>query len=201
MGARLPGDRGGRPGPAREARRGPGAPRAGERAAGIEAVAGVNDAAVVRAIAKALRDRQDRVRIEAIEALGWSSDSGALKQLHRLFRRGKKLRDDEVVMTTDLSYSLLDFEGEPCLRADLAHRGDSEYNESVIASLHDVNLASRYADRCLLLYGDGSWELGSCDEILTESRLEALYGTPMEAVVWRNTRLFVTAGANVRDQN
>jgi len=71
----------------------------------------------------------------------------------------------------------------------------------VIASLHDVNLASRYADRCLLLYGDGSWELGACDEILTESRLEALYGTPMEAINWRNTRLFVTAGANTRDQN
>ena len=65
----------------------------------------------------------------------------------------------------------------------------------VIASLHDVNLASRYADRCLLLYGDGSWELGPCDEILTESRLETLYGTPMEAIDWRNTRLFVAAGA------
>ena len=71
----------------------------------------------------------------------------------------------------------------------------------VIASLHDVNLASRYADRCLLLYGDGSWELGDCDEILTESRLEALYGTPMEAIDWRNTRLFVTAGASARNQN
>ena len=65
----------------------------------------------------------------------------------------------------------------------------------VIASLHDVNLASRYADRCLLLYGDGRWELGNCDDILTESRLEALYGTPMEAVSWRSTRLFVAAGA------
>ena len=71
----------------------------------------------------------------------------------------------------------------------------------VIASLHDVNLASRYADRCLLLYGDGSWELGSCDEILTESRLETLYGTPMEAIDWRSTRLFVAAGASARRTN
>jgi iron complex transport system ATP-binding protein len=68
----------------------------------------------------------------------------------------------------------------------------------VIASLHDVNLASRYADRCLLLYGDGSWELGGCDEILTESRLEALYGTPMEAIDWRDTRLFVAADTSTR---
>ena len=74
-------------------------------------------------------------------------------------------------------------------------RREADHGACVIASLHDVNLASRFADRCLLLYGDGNWELGTCDEILTESRLEALYGTPMEAVNWRNTRLFVAAGA------
>jgi len=61
----------------------------------------------------------------------------------------------------------------------------------VIASLHDVNLATRYADRCLLLYGDGRWEIGPCEDILTESRLEALYGTAMEAINWRDTRIFV----------
>lgn len=61
----------------------------------------------------------------------------------------------------------------------------------VIASLHDVNLASRYADRCLLLYGDGRWELGTCENVLTTSRLEALYGTAMEAIDWRNQRIFI----------
>lgn len=61
----------------------------------------------------------------------------------------------------------------------------------VIASLHDVNLAVRYADRCLLLYGDGRWELGTCDDILTESRLTALFGTAMEAIKWRDSRIFV----------
>ena len=64
----------------------------------------------------------------------------------------------------------------------------------VIASLHDVNLASRYADRCLLLYGDGRWEIGPCDDILTEARLEALFGTAMEAINWRDTRIFVATG-------
>ncbi len=67
----------------------------------------------------------------------------------------------------------------------------------VIASLHDVNLASRYADRCLLLYGDGRWELGSSENILTESRLEALYGTPMEAIDWRDKRIFVATQEEV----
>lgn len=64
----------------------------------------------------------------------------------------------------------------------------------VIASLHDVNLAVRYADRCLLLYGDGRWELGETAEILDSDRLSALYSTPMEAVNWRSSQLFVASG-------
>jgi len=64
----------------------------------------------------------------------------------------------------------------------------------VIASLHDVNLAARYADRCLLLFGDGRWELGSTAEVLNESRLEDVYATPMEAIEWRGGRLFVARG-------
>ncbi len=65
---------------------------------------------------------------------------------------------------------------------------------TIIASLHDVNLAARYADKCLLLFGDGRWELGSTDSVLSEERLTELYATPMEALSWRDTLLFVAAG-------
>jgi iron complex transport system ATP-binding protein len=61
----------------------------------------------------------------------------------------------------------------------------------VIASLHDVNLAARVADRFLLLFGDGRWEFGTSDDVLDEERLEALFETPMEAVNWRNRRFFI----------
>ena len=64
----------------------------------------------------------------------------------------------------------------------------------VIANLHDVNLGVRYADRCLLLYGDGQWELGRTTDILNSERLSALYGTPMEALDWRSQSLFVASG-------
>jgi iron complex transport system ATP-binding protein len=72
-------------------------------------------------------------------------------------------------------------------------RAAANNGATVITSLHDVNLAVRYADKCLLLYGDGRWELGSSDEILTESRLSELYATPMEGIAWRGRRLFVAA--------
>ena len=66
----------------------------------------------------------------------------------------------------------------------------------VVASLHDVNLAARFADQCLLLFGDGRWELGKTQTILTESRLSELYSTPMEAVQWREYQLFVARKAD-----
>jgi iron complex transport system ATP-binding protein len=62
---------------------------------------------------------------------------------------------------------------------------------TVVASLHDVNLAARYARRCLLLYGDGRWELGPTESVLTASRLGELYAVSMEAVRWRGRDLFV----------
>jgi len=72
-------------------------------------------------------------------------------------------------------------------------RNQAEAGAAIIASLHDVNLAARYADKCLLLFGDGRWELGPTDAVLCEERLTELYATPMEAIQWHETRLFVAA--------
>ena len=57
-----------------------------------------------------------------------------------------------------------------------------------------MNLAVRFADRCLLLYGDGRWDLGATCDVLDAERLTRLYRTEMEAVQWRDTRLFVASG-------
>lgn len=88
---------------------------------------------------------------------------------------------------------------EPSNHLDPQHQIDAlrvfrravDAGAAVIASLHDVNLAVRFADRCLLLYGDGRWTLGKCEDVLTETRLSELFATPMEAVSWRSHTLFV----------
>ncbi|MCB1843569.1 MAG: ABC transporter ATP-binding protein [Halioglobus sp.] len=67
--------------------------------------------------------------------------------------------------------------------------------KTVVASLHDVNLAARYATSCLLLFGDGRWRLGPAATILSASVLSELYATPMEALPWRDRQLFVASGA------
>jgi iron complex transport system ATP-binding protein len=99
------------------------------------------------------------------------------------------------VLTQSPEVYLLD---EPTNHLDPQHQVDTlnvfrqaaDNGAGVIASLHDVNLAARVADRCLLLFGDGRWEFGMTDEVLDEERLEALFDTPMEAVRWRGRQLF-----------
>ena len=103
------------------------------------------------------------------------------------------------VLTQSPDIYLLD---EPTNHLDPQHQLDvlrifrdkAASGAAVVASLHDVNLAARFADKCLLLYGDGRWELDASTAVLTEERLTELYATSMETVSWRNTNLFVAAG-------
>jgi iron complex transport system ATP-binding protein len=103
------------------------------------------------------------------------------------------------VLTQSPDIYLLD---EPTNHLDPQHQLDvlrifrdkANSGAAVVASLHDVNLAARFADKCLLLYGDGRWELDETNAVLTEQRLTELYATTMETVAWRNTNLFVAAG-------
>ncbi|MEZ5500571.1 MAG: ABC transporter ATP-binding protein [Steroidobacteraceae bacterium] len=49
----------------------------------------------------------------------------------------------------------------------------------VIAALHDLNLAARYATRVLLLHGDGRWQQGDAASMLQEAPLSTLYDAPI----------------------
>ena len=103
------------------------------------------------------------------------------------------------VLTQQPQLFLLD---EPTNHLDPQHqlealrlfREKADDGAAVIASLHDVNLAVRFADRCLLLYGNGRWDLGPTIDILDTSRLSSLYATAMDAVTWRGRKLFVASG-------
>ncbi len=105
------------------------------------------------------------------------------------------------VLTQAPDIYLLD---EPTNHLDPQHQLDTlevfrraaDDGAGVIASVHDVNLAVRFADRCLLLFGDGRWRLGETREILDEETLGELYATQMEAVTWRSQKLFVPASGH-----
>ena len=55
------------------------------------------------------------------------------------------------------------------------------------------HMAARFADRALMLFGDGRWRAGVADEVLTASVLSELYLTPMHETVANGHRVFVYA--------
>lgn len=78
---------------------------------------------------------------------------------------------------------------EPTNHLDLRHqlsimrmiRAHTETaNHSAFCALHDVNLAARYCSHVLMLFGDGEWCAGRCEDMLSENSLERLYGCPVE---------------------
>jgi iron complex transport system ATP-binding protein len=63
---------------------------------------------------------------------------------------------------------------------------------TVITTLHDPTLAARFADRVLLLFGDGRWTLGPTATALTAAALSELYVAPMIELGHDGRRVFVS---------
>jgi iron complex transport system ATP-binding protein len=64
---------------------------------------------------------------------------------------------------------------------------------TVIATLHDPTLAARFADRAILLSGDGSWRAGPVEEVITAASLSELYFTPIVELRQDGRRVFTSA--------
>jgi len=92
---------------------------------------------------------------------------------------------DEPLAHLDLSHQIVMLE--------LAKRYAAECQAGFIIAIHDMNLALRYCQRALLLYGDGRWKAGPCAEVLTIENLSELYGQPLRTLSDGNARHFIAA--------
>lgn len=72
-----------------------------------------------------------------------------------------------------------------------AHRRQPD--QAVILVLHDINLAARYGNRFLLLFGDGSHIHGDAATTLTEATLSRLYHHPIKILGDPGDRYYVPA--------
>lgn len=80
------------------------------------------------------------------------------------------------------------FLDEPTASLDLRHQEDvmrvgrrmADAGRAVVVVLHDLSLASAYADRLALVAGGRLEALGTPTEVLTEERVERVYGLPVE---------------------
>ena len=84
---------------------------------------------------------------------------------------------------------------EPLTHLDPAHqarfltwaRTEAEAGKSVSLTLHDPNWAAWHCDRLLFLSGDGRWQIGAPDTLLTPTLLAQLYGANT-AALWHSPR-------------
>lgn len=61
---------------------------------------------------------------------------------------------------------------------------------TIVATVHDINAAARFATHVLLLSGQGPWQAGPVDTVLTTANLTALFGTCFGEVQAGGQRLF-----------
>ena len=109
--------------------------------------------------------------------------------------------DIATVLVQDPQVFLLD---EPAHQLDLQHqiallsllqRLAAEQGRVVLMSLHDINLAARYCDRVLMLFGAGEALFDTAARALTPEHLTRLYHTPVTALPWGSGRVFVAGDA------
>src|SRR3984957_3063662 len=72
-------------------------------------------------------------------------------------------------------------------------RERADEGAAVIVTLHDPNLAARFADTALLIGKDGDWHSGNVADILTPQPLSALFDTRFEAAQIGGRRVFFQA--------
>jgi iron complex transport system ATP-binding protein len=73
----------------------------------------------------------------------------------------------------------------------LRERADA--GAAVIVTLHDPNLAVRFANDALLIGKDGDWQCGRVADILTVAHLSTLYDTRFDAAELSGRRVFFQA--------
>jgi len=65
---------------------------------------------------------------------------------------------------------------------DLVLQLATRHGKALLLVMHDLNLAQRYCNRFLLLFGDGETVQGDAAQVLTQTNLERLYRHPLQAL-------------------
>jgi len=65
---------------------------------------------------------------------------------------------------------------------DLLQEQVVQNGKALLLVMHDLNLAVRFCNRFLLLYGDGETAQGTAEVTLTQANLERLYQHPLQAI-------------------
>lgn len=112
----------------------------------------------------------------------------AERSVHQLSGGERQRLAIATLLTQEPLLYLLD---EPLTHLDLNHqvallelfrRASEQHGCAQVMVLHEVNFARRYCTHALLLFGDGRWQEGPVEELLTAGNLSALYEHPLRAL-------------------
>lgn len=144
-------------------------------------------------------DADQQIALSALEALGLQSLAG--RQVHTLSGGERQRLAIATLLVQDPRLYLLD---EPLSHLDLNHQMSVlglfrqraiNHGVGVVMVLHDVNLAARFCDRVLMLFGDGEWRVDEINSPNTDAfdvdTLGRMYGHPFRCVADGPSRLFV----------
>ena len=131
---------------------------------------------------------------QALAAVGLADF--AEREVHTLSGGERQRLAVAQLLTQQPQLFLLD---EPLTHLDLAHqvavmdlfKRTTEHDAALIAILHDPGFAVRYCDHALLLFGEGEWQAGPSQDIITEKNLSRLYGYPLHEIRSDNDRWFI----------
>lgn len=93
----------------------------------------------------------------------------------------RALAQDTPVLLLDEPTTHLDLQHQSSL-LNLVRRLAAEKNLCVLIVLHDLNLASLYADRVALLATGGVYSIGAPNEVITATNLTAVYHIPVNVI-------------------
>lgn len=141
---------------------------------------GVADAGTDRRAVDAAMDAAD---VTVLAERSYPTLSGGEQQRVQFARALAQIHGTAAAPT----YLLLD---EPTASLDLAHqsavlrvaRGLADAGTGVLAILHDLNQAARFADEVVLLRRGRVFAAGPPAEVLTAATVEAVFGCPVEVI-------------------
>ena len=99
------------------------------------------------------------------------------------------LAQDTQIFLLDEPVDHLDIFHQVNLLAHFKHLALSE-QRLVLMSLHDVNMAARFCDEVILMFGNGELLHGETYKVLTTKNLERLYHLPMRMIVTEDALFF-----------
>lgn len=121
------------------------------------------------------REALQRVGLEAMAAREVTTLSGGER---RRLGIATLLTQDPELLLLDEPTNHLDLHQQIHV-LDLLRQKARRAGAALLIVMHDLNLAARYCDHFLLLFGAGKALQGTASEVLTQAALERLYGHPL----------------------